>query len=491
MSQQVSTGQTDWSIRLWAYDAAGAAVTGLLHNSAGMAVSVVVRSKGRVLSTTALTLVARSGAGVHTDSAWTEVADGEYVVDLADSYFATAERTISLSIAATAITGTVIVETIEVGRAAALDSVTATQIDNIETSLTTLGSESTTVERSVSDTNAITFSWPVSGATITGTASLNNGTYGAVAGAIAFLRTETGRHYYTLAYNAADRTSAEGQVRYKFVDGTYTGYVVLRTVTTVLADAAHGGAAATLVLSTIDIQPASADTPGVLIRGTGYAAGIDVKGGEYADGIKARSGDTSGYGICSNGVQGGARFWSTNGYGVRVSSDNSNAFSIYGGTYAFQINSVNNAIDVYSSTGNAVYLQSAQNDAVVIYPGADDIGVHIWGGQTSGDAVALSSNGTGSVFYPIDLSGLNDLSAADVNAEVVDVLSVDTFAELSAPPAATSSLKDKITWLFMYARNKVTQTSSQRKLYRDDTTTVAGTSGTSDNGTTFTKGEDS
>jgi hypothetical protein len=266
--------------------------------------------------------------------------------------------------------------------------------------------------------------------------------------------------------------------------------VVLRTVTTVLGDTDHGGAAATLTLSTIDIQPASADTPGVLIRGTGSAAGIDVKGGEYADGIKARSGDTSGYGICSNGVQGGARFWSTNGYGVRVSSDNSNAFSVYAGVYAFQINSLNNAIDVYSSTGNAVYLQSAQNDAVVIYPGADDVGVHIWGGQTSGDAVALSSNGTGSVFYPVDLSGLNDLSAAQVNAEVVDVLSVDTFAELTAPPAATSSLKDKITWLFMYARNKVTQTATQRKVYRDDTTTVAGTSATSDNGTTFTKGED-
>ena len=79
---------------------------------------------------------------------------------------------------------------------------------------------------------------------------------------------------------------------------------------------------------------------------------------------------------------------------------------------------------------------------------------------------------------------------AQVNAEVVDVLSVDTFAELSAPPAATSSLKDKLTWLFMYARNKVTQTATTRTLYRDDTTTVAGTSGTSDNGTTFTKGED-
>jgi hypothetical protein len=143
---------------------------------------------------------------------------------------------------------------------------------------------------------------------------LNNGSYGAVAGAIAFLRTETGRHYYTLAYNVADRPAAEGQVRYKFVDGTYTGYVVLRTV--------------------------------------------------------------------------------------------------------------------------------------------------------------------------------NLVTTAQVNAEVLDVLSVDTFAELTAPPAASSSLKDKITWLFMYARNKVTQTAIARTLYRDDTTTVAGTSTTSDNGTTFTKGED-
>lgn len=80
---------------------------------------------------------------------------------------------------------------------------------------------------------------------------------------------------------------------------------------------------------------------------------------------------------------------------------------------------------------------------------------------------------------------------AQVNAQVLDVLAVDTFTEITAPPAATSSLKDKITWLFMYARNKVTQTASQRKVYLDDGTTVAGTSATSDDGTTFTKGEDS
>ena len=87
-------------------------------------------------------------------------------------------------------------------------------------------------------------------------------------------------------------------------------------------------------------------------------------------------------------------------------------------------------------------------------------------------------------------NGLSTLTASQVNAEVVDALSVDTYAELTAPPAATSSLKDKLTWLFMYARNKVTQTASQRKLYRDDEVTVAGTSATSDTAGTFTKGED-
>jgi len=89
-----------------------------------------------------------------------------------------------------------------------------------------------------------------------------------------------------------------------------------------------------------------------------------------------------------------------------------------------------------------------------------------------------------------EASALGSASLSAVKAQVVDALSVDTYAELSAPPAALSSLKDKITWLFMYARNKVTQTASQRKLYRDDGTTVAGTSATSDVSGTFTKGED-
>jgi hypothetical protein len=99
-------------------------------------------------------------------------------------------------------------------------------------------------------------------------------------------------------------------------------------------------------------------------------------------------------------------------------------------------------------------------------------------------------------FVKVDLAtgdylaeGLKD-PAAVVNAEVLDVLTVDTHAELAGPPAATSSLKDKLAWMFMWARNKSTQTSAARTLFADDGTTPVSTAGVSDDGMTFTKEED-
>ena len=84
------------------------------------------------------------------------------------------------------------------------------------------------VERSPNDTNPITFSWPVSGATITAEVSINNAAYGATTGVVSFLRTEGSLHYYSLSYHADDRPTVEGTARYKLVDGTYTQYVTLR-----------------------------------------------------------------------------------------------------------------------------------------------------------------------------------------------------------------------------------------------------------------------
>lgn len=108
------------------------------------------------------------------------------------------------------------------------------------------------------------------------------------------------------------------------------------------------------------------------------------------------------------------------------------------------------------------------------------------------DTAEIGAAGAGltAIASAASISALNNLSAAQVNAEVVDVLTVDTYAsDLTAPPAATSTILAKLSWLFMLGRNKRTSTSTQEKLYKDDATTVAGTSTVSDDGTTATRGE--
>ncbi len=85
-----------------------------------------------------------------------------------------------------------------------------------------------------------------------------------------------------------------------------------------------------------------------------------------------------------------------------------------------------------------------------------------------------------------------DLTAtmkASVNAEVVDCLTTDTYAEVGGVVAATSSLKDKINWLFALARNKITQTSTTQTLRNDADSGNVATSTHSDDGTTHTRGE--
>lgn len=76
-----------------------------------------------------------------------------------------------------------------------------------------------------------------------------------------------------------------------------------------------------------------------------------------------------------------------------------------------------------------------------------------------------------------------------VNAQVLDVLAVDLFTELNAVPAASSSLKDKITFLFMLARNKVTQDTTTFRLFADNTTTQVASASVGDVGSVFTRGE--
>lgn len=79
---------------------------------------------------------------------------------------------------------------------------------------------------------------------------------------------------------------------------------------------------------------------------------------------------------------------------------------------------------------------------------------------------------------------------ASVNAEVVDTLNVDTYAEPGqGTPAATSSLAAKLNYIFKAWRNRSNQTATTYQLFNDDAVTVDQKATVSDNGTTAEKGE--
>lgn len=104
----------------------------------------------------------------------------------------------------------------------------------------------------------------------------------------------------------------------------------------------------------------------------------------------------------------------------------------------------------------------------------------------SGTNAILVDTGT---TLPAQISALNNVSAAQVKAEVVAALATDTYAEPAAVPAATASLKDKIGWVAALARNKVTQTATTQTLRNDADAADVATSTVSDDGTTAVRGK--
>lgn len=84
----------------------------------------------------------------------------------------------------------------------------------------------------------------------------------------------------------------------------------------------------------------------------------------------------------------------------------------------------------------------------------------------------------------------NATALASINGEVLDVLNVDTFAQPGqATPAATTSIRLMLAYLYKAWRNRSTQTASQYTLYNDDATTVDQKATFSDDTTTADRGE--
>lgn len=109
-------------------------------------------------------------------------------------------------------------------------------------------------------------------------------------------------------------------------------------------------------------------------------------------------------------------------------------------------------------------------------------------GSVTGAVGSVTGNVGGNVVGSV--GSLGATAKSDVNAEVVDALNVDTYAEPGQEaPGATVSLAKKINYLYKFLRNKITQTSTTLSVYNDAETVVDQKATVSDDATTYTRGE--
>lgn len=136
------------------------------------------------------------------------------------------------------------------------------------------------------------------------------------------------------------------------------------------------------------------------------------------------------------------------------------------------------------TTGKALSDASSGGSA----PSAAAIADAVWDEDLAGHTTA--GTGGANVGLRLDAAVSTRATPAQVNAEVLDVLTVDTFAEpAQGAPPATATILDRLRFLYKWLRNKVTQTSSEFKVFADDGTTVDHKAAVTDDGTTFTRGE--
>jgi hypothetical protein len=132
--------------------------------------------------------------------------------------------------------------------------------------------------------------------------------------------------------------------------------------------------------------------------------------------------------------------------------------------------------------------------------------VHEGNGQWSVDLTAAEMNGdvvgllfthtlAVNVHFTIKtdtkiVSELNDLTTANVNAQVLDVMDTDTFSlPAQGAPPLTPTFRQAVMWLYKFLRNEKRATATEITLYNDAGTVVDSKRTISDDGTTYTEEE--
>jgi hypothetical protein len=304
---------------------------------------------------------------------------------------------------------------------------------------------------------------------------------------------------------------------YLVVDAHNAGFDGVPSVT---AGAANG-----LPINGSNTGPVSWSGGWTITNSTGTALSLTSLGSNGA-GLAATGNGTghgmlgiSGFGATGDGLRGIAL--STNGNGISgVGSGVGAGVLGLGGTNGEGIRAVAQGIGiglrVTSVSGDAIsgIALTSGNGLVLTATGASKHGAVVTGGTAGVSDGIKAVAGTGGVDIRGDITGditgdvigtvstvtnltnaatNGDLTAtmkASVNAEMVDALSVDTYAEpgQGAPPA-TGSIVSKLGYVFKAWRNHSDQTDTLYQLYADDGVTVDQKAVVSDNGVTFDRGE--
>lgn len=123
--------------------------------------------------------------------------------------------------------------------------------------------------------------------------------------------------------------------------------------------------------------------------------------------------------------------------------------------------------------------------------GVPKVDVSHYGGTagtfSSGRPEVNTTHVAGTAWASVDLT---TTMKASVNAEVLDVMNVDTFAEIGQEtPAATQTIRKMLAYLYKAWRNRTKVDGTTIKLYNDDATTVAQKATHSDTAGEYDKGE--
>lgn len=237
--------------------------------------------------------------------------------------------------------------------------------------------------------------------------------------------------------------------------------------------------------------------------GTGGSGGLFSGTGTSGRGLNLSSASAGSYGLLVNNSAGPGALMSGTTYGAMLSGTTSDLVLVNSssatletvirsavGLAAANLDTQLTAIDDYLDTEIATIISRigvpASSIAADIAALNDITAADVWAAATrtltAGTNIALAKG--------VGVTGFNDLSAAQVKAEVVDALSTDTYAEPSqGAPGATLSLAAKIAWIYASWRNKKTNDGSVTNLYADDGTTILAKQNVSEAGGTVTKAE--